>query len=812
MPPVMGSSESRWRGGYVPAELNGFVGRRELLSAAKAKLADPTVRLLSLTGGGGTGKSRLAMRLASEARRAYPDGVWWVELASVPKPELVGSAVRGALPINNQSTRGHEDVLVTELAGRTALLVLDNCEHLIGTLATLVVHLLHRCPRLRIITTSRVPLHCEGEHLLYVPPLSVPADPDRAVATEYEAVRLFEARASAAKAGFAVTRDNAADVARLAQMLDGIPLAIELAAPMVRVTSLRELVSLLSTGRFGALTAGPDVPSHHRTLWDTFNWSYQLCSQAERMLWSRLAVFAGSFTMDAAVAVASDADLDAAQVPVTVRDLVSKNIVMADTGSAPTRYAMLATVREYGLARLREGGALELDTLRHRFPSESSEEAAVYRRLHHYYLQRSVRLSRDWYSPDERRFIWEALEDLPNYRAVLDQCASPGTREDAETGARIAIALATLRMWVFGGTLGEGLQALVRAERVLAQRNCSSALRLTALAKAAWLALCLGDRASTEDLLERCRSLAAKLDDGEETATALANLDYLTAVTALLTRGDPAAVGLLAGTGRSLAAADDPGAAPQAELMYAIAAAFSAPKAQAIAAAEAHLADTRAHGADWLTSWAEWTRALVELRHGDPRTATTMFRSALRSQRDMGDQWGSTWSMEALAWAAAARGRHEEAAVLLGATENMRNAMGVTLDRLVPWAEAHAACVSQVSEALGGAYRATMSQGSAMEIDDAADLAMGQPSGRRTGAPPPARPPKPMLSDKQQAVAELIAEGKTDKQIASALFLSPRTVQSHVSAILRNLGFSGRTEIARWVIEQRNHKASVLSG
>ncbi|WP_345363264.1 ATP-binding protein [Actinoallomurus liliacearum] len=782
--------------------MNGFIGRRELLSTAKARLADPQLRLLSLTGAGGTGKTRLAMRLANSARRAYPDGVWWVDLASIVDSSSVGGAIVGALPIDDVSVREAGDVLIRVLAGRALLLVLDNCEHLIQAIAPLVVRLLHGCPELRIVATSRAPLRCEGEHLLDVPPLSVPADPEHAVASEYEAMRLFEARAGAARADFTITTENAAYVARLTKMLDGIPLAIELAAPLVRVMSLPDIVSLLSTFRFRTSMKEAGALAHHRTLWDSFEWSYQLCSRDEQLLWTRLAVFAGSFTADAAVAVASDHALDADRVPMILGGLVSKNIVTADTDSVPTRYAMLSTVREYGQARLSSGEKHEPVSPPDRLVRETGDESAAYRRLRAHFLRRADHCGRHWYGPDETRYLWEAGQDLPNYRAVLDRCATATTLEEAEDGARIAIALATLRLWFFGGSLGEGLRALLRADEALVRTNASDPLRLTVLTKAGWIALCLGDQACAEDLLERCRVLAARVTHGHETEVALAGLTFFTGAADLFVRGDPAALGLFAKARDDLAAADDPGAVPLAEMFHALAAAFMAPEADALAITERHLADTRAHGAPWAVTWAQWARAVTELRHGSPQAAVAMFRSALRAQWDMGDRWGSTWCVESLAWCAAARHHFEEAALLLGAAQKMQHTLGVAISRLRPWAQARAACVDQARTALHEDYQVTEGYGMEMDVDTVVDLALGQPSAPQADAPPPPRAVKPPLSEKQQAVAGLIAEGKTDKQIAAALFLSPRTVQSHVSAILRRLGFNSRTEVAKWVVER----------
>ncbi|MFB9839277.1 ATP-binding protein, partial [Actinoallomurus acaciae] len=497
---MTGSAEPSWRGGYVPAELNRFVGRRELLGSARARLADPRLRLLSLTGGGGTGKTRLAVHLGHAVRRFYADGVWWVDLVSVTDDGMVGRAVLDALPVDDISSADSGQVLTAALAGREALLILDNCEHLAAGVASLVVRLLTRCPRLRILATSRFPLRCQGEHLLDVPPMDTPSDPDHAVAGEYEAVRLFEERAAAVREGFTVGAGNAADVGRLVRLLDGIPLAIELAAPLVRSMALPEIVSALSAFRLGLLTDGPDHPGHHRTLWHTFEWSHRLCSPDERLLWARLAVFAGGFTLEAAVAVAGDDRLPGERIPALLRALVAKSVVTADTDTAPTRYSMLATLREYGLARLRRAEEPR--------PDLPGEEIATRRRFGRYYREQATRHGARWYGPDEGRYLWEAAQDLPNYRAILDRCADAATVGEAEAGAEIASALTTLRLWFFAGTLGEGLRALLRTDEALRRTGGPSAARLTVLAKAGWMALCLGEDTTAAELLTDCRSLA----------------------------------------------------------------------------------------------------------------------------------------------------------------------------------------------------------------------------------------------------------------------------------------------------------------
>jgi non-specific serine/threonine protein kinase len=328
------------------------------------------------------------------------------------------------------------------------------------------------------------------------------------------------------------------------------------------------------------------------------------------------------------------------------------------------------------------------------------------------------------------------------------------------------------------------------------------------LAQAGWIALCLGDEVNAEDLVRRCGVLARKVPGGEETVLARAAYTYVTAAAKLFVHGDPSALALWTIACDDLAAVNDARVLPMAETLRAIAAAFVAPEQDAFAITDRHLNNVRAHGATWTISWAEWARAVAELRHGDPMSAVTMFRSALRVQWDIGDHWGSVWAIESLAWGAVARDQHEQAALLLGAARSMQETIGVSINRLRPWADAHADCVTRARRALGEAYEVTEGYGASMEQSAAVDLALGQLSAPRVDTLAQQRTAKWLLSDKQRAVAELIARGKTDKQIASVLFLSPRTVQSHVSAILRKLGFTSRTEVAAWVVEQQTGTAS----
>lgn len=792
-----------WRDGNLLAPLTTFVGREDLIDRASGTLANPAHRLLTLTGAGGTGKTRLSARIAAvladsdRTRRTprYGDGVWWIELADLTNPGLVADTIVQTLPVHNQSDRTAAQVLTDHLAGRELLLVVDNCEHLRDAVAGLLTTLLRTCPRLQILATSREPLYCQGEFLLPVPPLSVPPEPARPELAEvngYEAVRLFEVRAAAVKPGFTVSSANGRQVARLVQLLDGLPLAIELAASLIRVMSLADILAIVERDRFTGLAArGPISPSHHQTLGTSWDWSWRCCSPDERWLWAVLGTaFVGSFTETAAVAVASgpgSEQVPPERVPMVLRDLVGKSIVAADTDAAPTRYSMLPTIAQYGQRQL----------------GETSEEAEAVLRRHASYFRAQARgYARRWYGPNEHKDLFRAGMDLANYRHVLDRGGrQTATREAAETGGRIAVDLTIMRLWFFAGSLTEGLRALLRAEQAVGDTGGSATLRTTLLAKAGWVSLCQGAQQQAAELVDRCQALAATLPGGEvATRFALATRDYTAAAQGLLVHADPASVPKLAAARDALLVAGDPGSATMADLFYAIGAAFVAPKDHALAASDEFLADAQAHGAIWQISWAQWARAIAELQHGDPAVAAAMLRTALLTQWDLGDRWGPVWCVEALAWAAAARGDYRDAALLLGAARTMQRDLGVAIGGLAPWMLAHGACVSVTQRALGEAeYLAAERAGASLDGEEVIDLAVD----RRPE--PTAEDPASSVADasilaeltgRQREVALMIARGLQYPEIARNLFISRRTVHDHASAIIHKLNCRNREEVA----------------
>ena len=337
--------------GNLPAEPNSFVGRARDLTELALLLSD--VRALTLCGPGGIGKTRLALRLACDLVPDFPDGAWLVELADCRDPELIPRRVAATFGVREEPDRPLTATLAEVLRGRRLLLILDTCEHLVDRSAELVHQLLAGCPFLRVIATSREPLRVRGETVWRVPPLAVPdgADPLSIDDPRYEAIRLFADRAAAARAGFELGIDNADAVARLCRTLDGMPLAIELAAARVRALSVEQIASRLDD-RFRLLATGDrTAPPRQQTLRAAVDWSYELLSEPEQILLRRLSVFAG-WSLEMAEQVCADERIPAAAVLDLMAALIDKSLVTFDYEfRGQSRYRMLDTIKEYAASR-----------------------------------------------------------------------------------------------------------------------------------------------------------------------------------------------------------------------------------------------------------------------------------------------------------------------------------------------------------------------------------------------------------------------------------------------------------------------------
>ncbi|GAA0687113.1 hypothetical protein GCM10010193_46290 [Kitasatospora atroaurantiaca] len=476
----------------LPAEVSSFIGRREELATLARLLVRS--RLVTVTGPGGVGKSRLALRAAAEADGGFPDGVRLVEVAAVQEPMLLGHAVLEALRLTDSTARPPLDVLVEQLADRELLIVLDGCEHLVEACAELVDTLLRAAPGLRVLATSRESLQSAGEHLLPVAPLPVTAPAGSGPA---DAVALFADRAAAVLPGFELTERNAEEVALLCRRLDGIPLAVELAAGRLRALSV-EQITLRLDDRFRLLTGGSrSALLRHQTLRTTIGWSHELCTLQERLLWARLSVFAGSFDLEAAQYVCAGDGIDAEEMLDLIGELVGKSVVMREESGFGVRFRMLDTLREYGGHWLRSTG----------------EDHRLRRRHRDWYLGVATWGEVEWFGPRQAETAERTRLAHPNLRAALEFClAEPGEEQIA-----LLMAGTLWFYWVGSGHLGEGRHWL---DRALALDPEPTEARAKALWVTGYMATLQGDLARARPALEECRRQA--LDTGDDRALAYA--------------------------------------------------------------------------------------------------------------------------------------------------------------------------------------------------------------------------------------------------------------------------------------------------
>ncbi|WP_410639111.1 ATP-binding protein [Amycolatopsis sp. lyj-346] len=761
-------ARSRRSAGNLPAELTSFVGRRHELGEAKRLLS--AARLVTLTGSGGVGKTRLALRTAADVRRAFPDGVWLVELADVGDPHLVPNTVATAFGLRGTSDQAAG--LAEYLEDKQLLLVLDNCEHVADECATLVAKLLAGSGGLRVLATSRHTLHVEGEHLLHVEPLPVPRAGD--TGGPVEAVTLFADRAAAVSPGFALTPDNRATVSRICRRLEGIPLAIELAAVRVRVLSAEQVLERLDD-RLGLLTARPAaVQPRRRTLEAAIDWSFALCTPAEQRLWAQASVFPGGFDLDAAEHVCAPAANGGGSTLDVVTGLVDKSIVRRQNGTFGRHawYRMLETVREYGGARLAEG-----------------DEAGVRARLAGYYADLARRYRAEGFGPRQSEWLGRLRREHANLRAVLEHCLSgPGQASQA-----LDIAASLWNFWFGGGLVPEGCGYLRRG---LEQCGEHTLVRARALYAMAFLAIQTG--APHADLLAELTELAEEFDDERLRAGHAECAGMATFFTGDLTGGEELLERALAGyrtAGDALLVFDT--------LILLAAARFFLGDPRGAAAAEEALALTDRYEARWSRGYALWAVAIHRWRADQPRQAADLLHEAVALR--LPDRTLLAFLVEALAWCHSAEGEHDRVARLLGGAGAVWRLSGARVGEMSPYQGIDEQCAALARKALGDdAFDAAFADAAGSGLDEVVRYAL-----RERPATPVAGPAADPggLTRRQREIAGLVARGMSNKEIAAALVLSGRTVEGHVENILVKLGLTSRTQVASWLAGQPEQPA-----
>jgi predicted ATPase/class 3 adenylate cyclase len=488
----------------LPLQLTRFIGREPEMAAVRGLLESE--RLVTLTGTGGAGKTRLALQVAADALDGYADGTWFVELAAIADPLLVPRVVASAVGVREQHGRPIVDTLVDQLAPRTTLLVLDNCEHLIDACARLAAVLLAGCPRLTILATSREPLLIGGEIVWSVQALSFPDSADDGESdalTTFEAVRLFLDRAASANPRFALNAATAPAVAAICRRLEGIPLAIELAAARLQALTVQQINERLDD-RFRLLTGrGRTGLPHHQTLLATVDWSYALLAEPEQVVLRRLAVFAGGFRLDTAEQVCGDGDLLSAEVLDSLSQLVTKSLVLLEAEADQGRYRLLETIREYALGKLREAG----------------EEAALRHRHLGWCIEFAEQVEPMLSGPDQERWLDRLHAELDNFRAAFGWSIEGGEPEGT-----LRLASTLLPFWVVRADWSEGRQWVERALRLPGE--VSPAVRMKGLRAAAELADVLSDYAGSIASYEESLAIARRLEDRRGIANALFGLAH----------------------------------------------------------------------------------------------------------------------------------------------------------------------------------------------------------------------------------------------------------------------------------------------
>ncbi|MFE5702786.1 protein kinase [Rhodococcus koreensis] len=762
--------------GDLPLELTSFVGRRRGIADTKEMLSSS--RLVTLTGIGGVGKTRLALRVAADVRRSFGDGVCLVELDELRDESLLVDVVAAALGVRDRSSRPVEHAVADFLTSRRLLLVLDNCEHLVEAAAGLVEKLLRACPELHVLATSREPLGIGGEAVLRVPPLTIPSperQPSLRGLPRYDAVTLFAERAATAVPGFELTEDNRLAVARICHRLDGLPLPIELAAARLRAMSADQILDRL-TDRYALLTLGNrGAPTRQQTLRLSMDWSYELCTTNEQRVWARLSVFAGGFELDAAEQVC-DGDLPPGDLLDEVTALIDKSILIREEAGAVVRFRMLETLRDYGRERLEQAG--EYDNLR--------------RRHLDWYQQLALDAVAGWISPRQLDWIGRLEREQPNLREAMDFALS---REvDAEVDAGLRIATALYSFWLARALFSEGRHWLDRA--LASQPARPTVDRVRALYANGTLAGMQGDLPAETTLAEEAQALAAQTVDPVVHALAA----HASGTLALFS-GDPARACRY--LDEALAPFDAPDDAAleiriSALLSLAWACQLQGNTPRAIACNEQALALTQTHGESVYQSFALWAMGVAAWRQGNSDRAVKLLKQGLTVSRKVDDPILAATCLETLAWTCD-EDNAKRAATLMGAAEALGQSVGSSTAIFPALVIYHEECERQTRQALGQrTFEAAHRDGSLLSFDAAAAYALGE----QPNAPVQETDSTSALTKREQQVADLVAEGLTNRAIATRLVISQRTAQGHVEHILTKLGFSSRAQIAAWVVER----------
>jgi predicted ATPase/DNA-binding SARP family transcriptional activator/DNA-binding CsgD family transcriptional regulator len=806
----------------LPAPMTSFVGREREMMEARRLLS--RTRLLTLTGAGGSGKTRLAIEVAGDLVGDYPDGVWMAELAPLSEPGLVAREVVGVLGVTERPGEPPADTLGDYLRGKEMVLLLDNCEHQIESAARLAEHLLRSCPRLGILATSREPLGVAGEVVWQVDPLSVP-DTEVAASVDdllrYEALRLFVDRARLRLPDFGLTEENAGAVTRVCRKLDGIPLAIELATARMGALAVEQVAQRLEISLDVLGGPGRTAEARQQTLRATLDWSHNLLLEAERELFRRLSVFAGGWTLEAAEAVCSGDTIEQEDVLDFLGALVDKSLVVAGANTGgPLRYRMLEPIRQYSAEELGRSG--DADEVKGRHAT--------------YFLALAERAEPALAGSQQSAWVERLEAEHDNFREALSWVLE---KEKDEAALRLGAAL--WRFWHVRGYLSEGTRWL---ELVLDQDGSAASLaRVKALEGMGWLAQGRGEYERARATYEEMLALSRELEDKGNVAIALNSLGTVAAqqgdnerarlflqenlgVLEELEEGDPGttlkrfhAVNLL-----GYLAINDEGDYTQGTILWeqSLALARKAGDDYAVAITLANLGHPALMQGDYerakilceeaLTRANELGEAgvmiepstlvnlgLATLGLGEYGRAMQCFEKALVKSRDMDRTPQALEALEGMASLAGAMGEATRAPRLWGAAMAAREVTGINTFTPDEWTM-HEPHLAAARTRLGDeVWEELVAEGRTMSLEEATGYALQKEADPDDSS----RKPADELTLREREVAALVARGLTNRQIAGELSISERTAGNHVASILRKLGLRSRARIATWVNDPR---------
>ncbi|WP_459546572.1 protein kinase domain-containing protein [Nocardia sp. X0981] len=759
------------RTGNLPLELTSLVDRRTEVAEVKNLLS--TSRLVTLAGTGGVGKTRLALRVAAQVTRDFSDGVWLIDLTDIHERTLLVDVVAATLGVRGSEAGPLIETLVEYLCPRETLLVLDNCEQLVAAVAELDEALLRACPGLRILVTSREPLNIAGEAVLRVAPLTVP-DPDREPPLlglpRFDALTLFAERAAAAVPGFELDEENKGAVARICARLDGLPLAIELAAARMRTMSPQQILERLGYRHPVLTQANRTAPPRQQTLRLCMDWSYDLCTPAEQQMWAQLSVFAGSWELDAVEGICEIATAPHSLLDV-LSSLVDKSIVVRQDSGPSVRFRMLETLRAYGRRVLQDCG-------RYR---------EMRRRHQDWYQRLALDAEAGWISAQQARWIDRLAREQPNLREALEYCLSEDTVEAAAAGLRTAAAL--YEFWNFRGLYGEGCSWL---ERVLAHPGAQPAPeRIVALCTAGKLASTHGEFRTAATRLAEARALATP----DLPLPVRAQIEYAEGLFAI-SQGESERACAHFGCVVDLIGSDR-SASLRLSALALRGWAYDLDGDIDRASEDYHevLAVTELRGEVVHRGAALRGLGVLAWRRGDRAEALRFLEEALRVNSGIGSTVITMFCLEALAWLVDTRADAGRAAVLMGAAQGLWPAGAEVTTVFRNMTRFHDECEHATREALGDRrYEAAHQQGRAMSMEAAVAYALGEQATAGAGG-------TPVLTKRERQVAELVARGLSNKQIAAKLVISQRTAGGHIEKILTKLGFTSRAQIAAWVVD-----------